>query len=301
MENADSARRKFQEYGYKFLEYGYNMKREQEDVILRPPAVAGMFYPDDPEELEDMIKGFVERAKEETIPGTLRGLVVPHAGYIYSGTIAAVGYKLLAQYAKHAKNIFLFGPSHHSYFNGLAESGMNVWETPLGRVNANQAPENLKKSKLVSLNPAAHAPEHCLEVQLPFLQTILGRNSFSVIPLLTGDVSASTVANAIEDDFDKGSDSFFIASSDLSHYNPYQRAVELDGIANKAVPALDILTMQARGDACGKSAILILMYLAKLKGWKGKFLEYKNSGDTAGDKMRVVGYGCYAFYSSEGD
>ncbi|MEK6979382.1 MAG: AmmeMemoRadiSam system protein B [Candidatus Micrarchaeota archaeon] len=271
---------------------------EETEVILRPPAVAGMFYPDDPEELEDMIKGFVERAKEETISGALRGLVVPHAGYIYSGTVAAVGYKLLAQHAQHAKNIFLFGPSHHSYFNGLAESGMNAWETPLGRISAKPAGGSLKSGGLISLNPAAHAPEHCLEVQLPFLQTILGKDpdSFSIIPLLTGDVSSAAVAKAIEENFDKGSDSFFIASSDLSHYNPYQRAVELDGIANKVVPAIDIPTMQTRGDACGKTSILILMYLAKLKGWKGKFLEYKNSGDTAGDKMRVVGYGCYAFY-----
>jgi len=260
------------------------------EEFIRPPAVAGTFYPDEPTELREMINGFIEAAADIEIDGTLRGLVVPHAGYIYSGPTAAFGYKLLKKYSREIKKVIIVGPSHYAGFYGIAESGMNVWETPLGRVKAGSLAE---KNGLIKTYAEAHAPEHSLEVQLPFLQTVL--DEFEVYPLLTGEIEPEMAAKVLGASLD--SKTIFIASSDLSHYHPYAQAVEIDAHANKYIPKLDIANTEKTLDACGRNGILTLMHIAKKKKWKGKFLDYRNSGDTAGDKIRVVGYGCYAFYS----
>lgn len=257
---------------------------------VRQPAVAGTFYPDDKKELEKMISGFLEKAKGD-IPGVLRGLIAPHAGYIYSGPVAASGYRLVGKQSSVEKAI-LVGPSHHMPFPGVAESGYEFWSTPLGNVKAGSVIDKVEAKQLFHTYPNLHQPEHCLEVQLPFLQTVL-KKDFTVFPLLTGDVRADVLARELLPVMDDST--IFIASSDLSHYYPYDKAVSLDSMANEAVPSFDFEKMLAV-EACGKLAILTLMHIAQQKGWKGKLLDYRNSGDTAGPKDSVVGYGCYAFY-----
>jgi len=266
------------------------------EMEIRKPAVAGAFYPDEPAELQGMIEDFLGKAKEVKVKGRLRAMVVPHAGYIYSGPVAAFGYKLLAGLKTQPSKIILIGPSHYAGFLGAAEAGADAWQTPLGIVKAGSLRDKIGKSETIRKIPEAHGPEHCLEVQLPFLQTVM-KKDFTIYPIITGEVSPSVLANEILKVIDD--QTLVIASSDLSHYNPYEKAVRLDSICNKAVPALDIATMEDSGDACGKTGILTLMNIAKKKNWKGKLLDYRNSGDTAGPKDAVVGYGCYAFFSPE--
>lgn len=257
---------------------------------IRQTAVAGSFYPDDPIELKKMIEKFLSDAKEIKITGKLRGLVVPHAGYMYSGPVAGYGYKLLSNFRGKIDKVILLGPSHYAGFYGACEAGYGLWQTPLGEI------ETLSITKsTIGTSPEAHAPEHCLEVQLPFIQTVLG--DVLIWPVLCGQVDPEKLAKEIMNEIDDKT--IVIASSDLSHYKSYDDAVKTDSTANVAVPKLDIENFQKKGDACGKIPILTLMHIAKAKKWKGKFLDYRNSGDTAGPKSRVVGYGCYAFYSSE--
>lgn len=255
----------------------------------RNPAVAGAFYPDDPEELRAMIEKYLRIAKDVELGGKLRGLVVPHAGYVYSGPIAAYGYRALSK-VKFEKAIII-GPSHYASFPGACESGYDEWETPLGRVKARSA-----SGWPISVFPQAHEPEHCIEVQLPFLQAIC-RKGLEVWPLLCGQVEPEELAKRLAKEID--AKTVVIASSDLSHYKAYDSARGIDAVANRTVPALDIKGFAGEGDACGKTAILTLMHIARMKGWKGRLLDYRNSGDTAGPKSSVVGYGCYAFYEAK--
>ena len=256
---------------------------------VRNPAVAGAFYPEDPDELRSMVELFISKAEEFPPSGRLRGLVVPHAGYVYSGPTAAYGYKALSK--EKIEKAIIIGPSHYAMFPGACESGYGLWETPLGRVRAKSA-----SGWPISIYPPAHAPEHCLEVQLPFLQVLFG-DGFEIWPLLCGDVDPQVLAERVMKELDRKT--VVIASSDLSHYKEYEAAKRIDRVANESVPALDIARFEREGDACGKAAILTLMHIAKKKGWKGVKLDYRNSGDTAGPKSNVVGYGCYAFYEEK--
>jgi len=258
----------------------------------REPAVAGAFYPDDEKELREMIAGFLEKAKDVEVGRGLRGLVVPHAGYIYSGPVAAYGYKLLMKQRLQPSKVIIAGPSHYGMFAGVAESGFSEWRTPLGIVRAEDISAKTRERSIFNTYPQVHASEHCIEVQLPFLQQVLNED-FVIHPLLTGEVKPTMLADAIEPLLDD--ETIFIASSDLSHYHPYENARKIDAVANEAVPNLDFRKAEYT-EACGKTAILVLMHIAKSKGWKGKLLDYRNSGDTAGPKSSVVGYGCYAFY-----
>lgn len=259
---------------------------------MREPAVAGTFYPDDEKELKEMVEKFLKEAGNVKVPGKLRGLVVPHAGYVYSGPVAAYGYRLLMEQKKQPDKIFLFGPAHYGMFVGIAESGCDIWKTPLGMVNVGSISSKLKDHSLVHVYPQVHGPEHSLEVQLPFLQTVM-KKQFTVYPVLTGEINPAVLANAVEPLIDE--DTLFLVSSDLSHYHPYENAKRIDAVANESVPDLDFKKAELF-EACGKTAILALMQTAKSKGWKGKLLDYRNSGDTAGPKDGVVGYGAYAFY-----
>ncbi|MFA6530149.1 MAG: AmmeMemoRadiSam system protein B [Candidatus Micrarchaeia archaeon] len=261
------------------------------DDVIRPAAVAGTFYPDEPDELKEMVEGFIESAPEIELGGKLKGLVVPHAGYIYSGLTAGVGYKVLQRYSDYFNKALIVGPSHYAGFHGIVESGIGAWETPLGRVGARSIAEDVK-DKTIRTYPEAHMPEHCIEVQIPFLQTVL--EEFEIYALLTGEAEPKEVADKLDKALDERT--VFIASSDLSHYNTYSKAIEIDAKANKYIPKLDIKNAEKSLDACGRTGIIALMHIAKKHKWKGKFLDYKNSGDTAGDKIRVVGYGAYAFY-----
>lgn len=257
-------------------------------MTIRPPAVAGTFYPYDRNELKEMVDAFLVDAKSSYVDGDLKALIVPHAGYVYSGPVAAVGYKLLKKMKPKTEHVFLLGPSHFARFRDVAQSASEYWETPLGKVEMEQLPE----SQFIKNNSLAHEKEHCLEVQLPFLQRVLGK--FSCYALLTGDVSTRMFANELSRDL--GENSMFIVSSDLSHYHPYNQAVRIDSLANKSIPAGDIDQVEKFVEACGRDAITTIMQIAKLKRWNCEFLDYKNSGDTSGMKDQVVGYGCYAFY-----
>lgn len=257
--------------------------------MIREPAVAGAFYPGDAGQLKKMVDGFLAQAKETKLDGKLRGLVVPHAGYVYSGPVAAYGYKMLARQG--FEKAIIIGPSHYSSFYGACEAGAELWRTPLGGVRARSV-----RDPLINVYPEVHAQEHCIEVQLPFLQSI--NDNFLVWPVLCGTVDPAELAEVVLREIDVKT--IVIASSDLSHYNEYSKAVQIDRTANEAVPALDIKRFEKEGDACGKSAILTLMHIARKKGWTGKLLDYRNSGDTAGPKSEVVGYGCYAFCEPAG-
>ncbi|MFA6035456.1 MAG: AmmeMemoRadiSam system protein B, partial [Candidatus Micrarchaeia archaeon] len=244
------------------------------ELKIRRAAVANSFYAGDEQVLRREISKHLGAVEEQKLPGKLRGLVEPHAGYIYSGPVAAYGYKLL-EYAEGIRRVIILGPSHYAAFAGVCEAGADEWETPLGRMKAYSIAEKVNAERpLVQVFPQAHAPEHCLEVQLPFLQAVM-KNDFEVCPLLCGKVDVKLLAEALAPLVDEKT--LVIASSDLSHYLPYDEAVKKDKIANEAVPSLDIVRFEKQGDACGKTPILVLMHLAKLKKWKGKMLDYRNS------------------------
>ena len=261
---------------------------------VRPPAVAGMFYPAEEAELKQTVERLIDGAEVSSSlskkSASLRALVVPHAGYPYSGPVAARGYALLksAASARKVSRVVLLGPPHTYPLEGAATSAADYWKTPLGKVKLYDIGLPLAKSEI------AHKSEHCLEVQLPFLQSVLG--DFEVAPVLVGEADYEELARQL---FPRiGEETIVIASSDLSHYHPYDEAVRLDSAANTAVPSGDIKVAEDV-EACGRSAILTLMHLARMKGWRGSFVAYANSGDTSGDRSQVVGYGCYAFFDGD--
>lgn len=248
----------------------------------RVAAVAGAFYPGDSDGLRKLISGYIARASPETPKGALRGIIVPHAGYVYSAPVAAYGYKLI-QKARIPQRIILLGPSHYALFPGMAESGYTSWRTPLGETGT--------FSIGIPPYPSAHEPEHSLEVQMPFLQHVLEGKKFAVCPILTGEIAPEEGAAMLEP---QARDSFFVVSSDLSHYMPYAEAAGRDRKTIALMESLDVDGFVQKGDACGKAGIAIIMALAKKKGWRVKLLHYANSGDTAGPKDAVVGYAALA-------
>lgn len=255
-------------------------------MSTRQPAVAGTFYPGDATELKNLISEFLAAAKLR-IAGKVMGLISPHAGYIYSGPIAAFGYKAIP---KTTKEIILIGPSHHAYFSGLALSDFTSWQTPLGQVAASSSYKGLLSNANFKLSNDAHIPEHSLEVELPFLQEVLGE--FEILPIVTGEISEfKSIANDLAKLIDK--DTVIAVSSDLSHYLPYDTAVKADKNAIQKI--LNRKSTILQEEACGADGINILIEIAKLKGWKPKLLDYRNSGDTAGEKDQVVGYASIVF------
>lgn len=261
---------------------------------IRSAAVAGSFYPARPERLRRTVEALLAQAQPQALEGKLRGLIVPHAGYSYCGPVAATGYKIVhSEFASSQVKALLLGPAHYVYFVGAATLDADAWETPLGKIKTaqNLIARALERGHLQN-NSEAHALEHSLEVQLPFLQMILA--DCKMLPILTGECDYHKLARTLSPYIDELD--LVIVSSDLSHYYPYEEAIERDAVAHQAIESLDLLLMEDRVEACGKTAILTLMQIAKDRGWKAKLVDYRNSGDTAADKFRVVGYGCYAFY-----
>ena len=255
---------------------------------MRNPAVAGAFYPADPDMLKEMIERYLEAAPILRL-GKVRGAIAPHAGYIYSGPIAAYTYRQFQTLSPVERTIFLIGPAHYVYVPGVAVGTYLRLLTPLGEVKVDVE----KCDELLSLGapfipaPQAHEPEHSLEVQLPFLQlTVPG--DFKVVPLLVGEANPTDIAVGLMKVL--GEDDVILASSDLSHYHPYGDARARDTSFLESVLNFDFVAA-ARGEACGLIPILSLMIVAREKGWKPHLLDYRNSGDTAGDRSRVVGYG----------
>lgn len=272
-------------------------------MTVRKPAVANQFYPGNPQMLRQSIMEYLDKARPEASPGRLKAIISPHAGYIYSGWTAAYAYKLLKGLDQDVDwKILLLGPSHHLPFYGAVAPEEDEWETPLGKVPVADVrgeivlegpfAQSLESNEIIDF-PGANTDEHSLEVQVPFLQMTLKK--FTLYPLVLGDLRPAFFAREIKK-FAAQKDVITIASSDLSHFLKYSEAKRADQITSEAICDLDILKMSELGDACGKMGILTLMHLAKELRWKCDILNYKNSGDTAGDMSRVVGYGAFAFY-----
>ena len=257
---------------------------------IRKPAVAGTFYLDNPTELRKMIAKFLKQARpSDVLP---KAIIAPHAGYIYSGPIAGSAYATLKPARGKIKRVVLLGPSHRIPFRGLAATGAEQFATPLGNVPIDKkAIEIIQDLPQVEVLDAAHVMEHSLEVQLPFLQEVLGE--FSLVPLAVGDASREEVAEVLEELWG-GPETLIVISSDLSHYHDYRTAQKIDLATSKAIESLrpeDIGYEQA----CGRIPISGLLLAAKKHGLRAQTIDLRNSGDTAGSRAEVVGYGAYVF------
>jgi len=255
----------------------------------RPAAVAGTFYPADKHQLQAMIDSLLDRAGPA---GELpKAIIAPHAGYIYSGPIAASAYARLRQGRGRISRVVLLGPAHRVGFRGLALSSAQDFATPLGQVPVDrEACATLAALPFVHELDQAHAQEHSLEVHLPFLQTVLG-TSFSLVPVVVGDATPEQVAAVLEALWG-GDETLIVISSDLSHYHDYASAQRLDAATSKAIEGLrreDIGFDQA----CGRLPISGLLIAAKRRSLSVQTIDLRNSGDTAGGKDQVVGYGAY--------
>ncbi|MBI5386921.1 MAG: AmmeMemoRadiSam system protein B [Verrucomicrobia bacterium] len=258
---------------------------------VRPAAVAGQFYTGDPEKLRAEVSGYVGRARVnvDTAP---KAVIAPHAGYMYSGPIAGSAYACLARGREVFKRVVLLGPSHFVALSGLAASSAEAFASPLGVVAVDEeALDRARALPQVTTLDAAHRQEHSLEVQLPFLQTVLGE--FELVPLVVGDASAEQVSEVL-DALWGGPETCIVISSDLSHYLPYHASLEADRATAEAIEALAWETLG--GDqACGCRPIRGLLRSAKEHGLRGRTVDLRNSGDTAGRRDRVVGYGAFVF------
>lgn len=258
---------------------------------IRPAAVAGYFYPADPEILAADVRSLLSEASVQILSSQPKALIVPHAGYVYSGPTAACAYRQLEMWAKSISRVILLGPTHRTPLRGLALTDADFFSTPLGNIPIDQTfCHRLLAMPQVHLIPACHVAEHSLEVQLPFLQTVL--DEFQLVPLAVGLSSQQEVAEVLDRCRD-GDDTLIIISSDLSHYLSYEQATERDHSTLCHILAAD--NQLSEHDACGVVAIRGLLHLAHDLKWKAELLDYRNSGDTAGDKNRVVGYAAIAF------
>ncbi len=259
-------------------------------TMVRSPAVAGTFYPGDARELasavDEMMKGAAR--PREGVPAP-KALVVPHAGYVYSGPIAATAYATLAPARGTITRVVLLGPAHRVAFEGLALPDARAMATPLGEVPVDMdAVARIASMPQVRASRAAHAREHSLEVHLPFLQRVLG--SFSVVPLAVGDASADDVAEVLEALWG-GAETLVVISSDLSHYMTYDEAKITDAATAKSIQSLAAVPTHR---ACGAHPLNGLMLVARRHGARIERLDLRSSGDTAGGRDEVVGYGAFA-------
>ncbi len=260
---------------------------------VRPAAVAGMFYPDNPQQLAAQLQGFLAAA--QPAPMRPKVLIAPHAGYIYSGAVAASAYALLQPWRATIRRVVLLGPVHRVWTPGLALPGADEFETPLGRVPLDQAAIMMISGlPQVQVHPAAHAQEHSLEVHLPFLQSMLA--DFSLVPLAVGGASPEQVAQVL-DVLWGGAETLIVVSSDLSHFLTYQEAQKVDQATVQAI--LDFNTHLVGEQACGCHPVNGLLLAARRRGLRPHLLDLRNSGDTAGDRNRVVGYASLAFTEAD--
>ena len=259
-------------------------------TVIREPAVAGHFYPGEAAELTATIRAFLDEAETPDAPAP-KALIVPHAGYAYSGPVAAAAYATLRPYRNQYHRVVLLGPCHRVHVNGLALSGADAFRTPLGDISLDKEAIAALDMPEVEVFDATHRLEHSLEVNLPFLQATLG--AFSLVPLVVGDASHETVADVI-DALWGGPETLIVISSDLSHYLAYGKAQTYDMATCKAIQDLDPRRIDHE-HACGATPIGGLLVAAKRRGMKVTTLDLRNSGDTAGGKHQVVGYGAWAF------
>ncbi len=261
----------------------------------RPAAVAGMFYPADCIALETEVSALLHGALPQPPAPPPKALIVPHAGYIYSGPVAASAYALLAPLRRQVRRVVLLGPTHRIAVPGLALPDCDSFATPLGRIPIDKAAEAaIAHLPQVIHHPATHAQEHSLEVQLPFLQMVL--EDFDLVPLAVGSASAREVDEVLEGLWG-GPETLIVISSDLSHYHPYPMARSLDQTSADCI--LEMASVLDHEQACGATPINGLLLAARRHHLTPRLLDLRNSGDTAGDKGRVVGYAAFAF--SEND
>lgn len=257
-------------------------------MMMRPPAVAGMFYPDSPATLAREISTLLDAVQ----PGNLhpKALIVPHAGYIYSGPVAASAYALLKPYAAEIHRVVLLGPTHRVAVRGLALPGADAFDTPLGRVSIDRdAVQRIIRLPQIINSPEAHALEHSIEVHLPFLQTLLP--GFKLIPLAVGMATSEEVAEVLEALWG-GPETLILISSDLSHFHSYATAQKID---RQTVDAILHGRPVNHEQACGGTPVNGLTLAARRHGLTPHLLDLRNSGDTAGSHDRVVGYAAIAY------
>jgi AmmeMemoRadiSam system protein B len=261
---------------------------------VRAPAVAGLFYPADPGELRALVARCLAEAgpapREEPLP---KALIAPHAGYVYSGVVAAAAYQRAARLAGRVSRVVLLGPAHRAFLRGLAAPRADAFSTPLGVVRIDRPMiDALIDLPQVSVSDAPHAGEHSLEVQLPFLQVVLG--DFRLVPLVAGEASDEEVEEVIERLWG-GPETLVVVSSDLSHYHDYATARKIDAESRRAVEALEPGGL-GRESACGALPVRGLLRSARRLGLVARTLDLRSSGDTAGGRDRVVGYGAWSFH-----
>lgn len=254
----------------------------------RQPAVAGTFYPASAQKLHHMLVQYLNDAKSDAkVP---KAIIVPHAGYIYSGPVAATAYARLKKAHNRITRVVIIGPSHRVAFRGLAISRTESFVTPLGAIPVDhEALQTIVHLPFVEYIEQAHTYEHSLEVHLPFLQEML--DNFKIVPIVAGDASAEQVSQVI-DALWGGDETLIVISSDLSHYHDYLTAQQLDRSTSKVIEQLQYEQLDFES-ACGRVPVSGLLKLAREKSLSVKTIDLRNSGDTAGDKNRVVGYGAY--------
>jgi MEMO1 family protein len=258
---------------------------------VRAPAVAGTFYPRDALELRAQVRGCIAGAREVEAPPP-KAVIAPHAGYVYSGPVAGSAFSPLASRRGQIARVVLIGPAHRLAFAGLALPEADVFVTPLGRLRVDpEARAALLALPQVRVSDRAHASEHSLEVELPFVQEVLG--DVSILPIVVGDATDGEVIETLEHAWG-GPETCVVVSSDLSHYHPYAAAERLD---LETAMAVERLSPEDIGEeqACGCIGIRALLFLARAQGLHATTLDLRNSGDTAGTRDRVVGYGAFSF------
>jgi AmmeMemoRadiSam system protein B len=256
---------------------------------IRQPAVAGMFYPARRGDLHEMLETLLAAAPHADLPAP-KAMIVPHAGYIYSGPVAATGYARLQAVANSVRRVVVMGPAHRVAFHGLAVTDDSIFRTPLGDINLDTAAiQELLALPQVHIDNEAHRLEHSIEVHLPFLQEIL--ESFTLVPLVVGDATPREVYDVISMLWD-GPETLLIMSSDLSHYHDYETATRLDRATSHAIETLAFEKIGYE-HACGRNPVSGLLLYARKHGLSVEVLDLRNSGDTAGPRDQVVGYGTY--------
>ncbi len=260
-------------------------------MTIREPAVAGSFYPEKREQLSGQLSNLLDKANSTGIRP--KALIVPHAGYQYSGATAAAAYGLLRPYSQQIKKVVLLGPSHHYPLQGAAVPHHVFFATPLGTVLVDQQ----LKAKVASLpqvitSDAAHRAEHSLEVQLPFLQTCLG-DGFSILPIVVGWMGVEDVCNIIAS-IPVNDDTLLVISTDLSHFHRYDQACAIDADTIQRIMACDVSIQPEQ--ACGAHALDGFLRYCQKQAWQPELLSQCNSGDVSGDTSRVVGYASFALH-----
>ena len=259
---------------------------------VRPAAVAGSFYPGDPAALAAEVAGYLAGAPRGAGDARApKAIIAPHAGYVYSGPVAASVYARLAPLHGRIRRVVLAGPAHRVHVHGVAIPSVRAFASPLGEVALDTAAlEAIGALPFVETSDRAHALEHSLEVHLPFLQSVLG--DFRLVPLVVGDARPDEMAALLEALWG-GAETLVVVSSDLSHYLPYEAARARDAGTARAILRLD--ARLAGEDACGAAPVNGLLELARRRGLEAQLVDLRNSGDTAGGRDRVVGYGAFAF------